>query len=126
VKQFNPREILGAGSDELDHRFENIDQSGRDNLMRDMKAEDDTLMSFIEHSQLDHWYQAALDLAKQDFTEEVNKETDNGESMREVASRLEEIEKSIKAKARGDADAFLPKANGSSKSRREDNYADNY
>lgn len=135
VKHINPQQILGSCSDELDHRFKGMDASQRETLVKDMQAEDDALVPFIEHSQLDRWYQAAMDLAKQDFTDEVNQETNEGDSMKLVALQLAEIEKDLRAKSREEAEELLhsyePKKGLEVKkftrsSRRANNKADHY
>ena len=107
VKHVSPQQVLGASTDELDHRFKGMDASQRETLMKDMQMEDDALVPHLEHAQLDHWYQAAMDLAKQDFTDEVNEETNKGDKMKLVALQLEEIEKDLRAKSREEAEDLL-------------------
>ncbi|KAH8821044.1 Non-repetitive/WGA-negative nucleoporin C-terminal-domain-containing protein [Xylogone sp. PMI_703] len=107
VNPSSPQEVLGAGVTELDHRFHGLDASIRDSIMKDMQSEDDALKPFIETSRLEKWYHGTLDLAKQDFTEEVTEETDNGEKMRRMADQLKEIEASISEKEQQTASAIL-------------------
>lgn len=135
VKHVNPQQILGASTDELDHRFKDMDASQRETLMKDMQAEDDALVPYMEHSQLDHWYQAAMDLAKEDFMDEVNRLTNDGTNMKLVALQLEEIERDLKAQSRVEAEELLyshepKKGLGAKKStrstRRANNKADHY
>ena len=137
VKHISPQQILGALSGELDHRFKSMDASQRETLVKDMQAEDDALIPYLEHSQLDHWYQAAMDLAKQDFTDEVNQETNDGNNMKLVALQLSEIEKDLRNKSREEAEELLHSHNTKSKkgldvkkftrsTRRANNKADHY
>ncbi|KAH8596344.1 Non-repetitive/WGA-negative nucleoporin C-terminal-domain-containing protein [Bisporella sp. PMI_857] len=136
VKQLSPQDILGAGTRELDHRFDRLDVSIRETIMKDMQAEDSALSLFIEQSQLDNWYKAAMDLAKSDFEGEVHLETNEGDSMRYAASLLQEKEQSIKGQAKLDAEKVFnskkskvqEKLEGKflKSSRRENNQADHY
>ena len=91
----SPQDVVGACTDELDHRFLGLDASMREEIMRDMQAEDDRLKPYIQRCRLDKWYQAALDLAREDFTREVESETDQGKKLLSAAQKLREIERGI-------------------------------
>lgn len=107
IKPMSPQEVLGACTDELDHRFNGLEGSMRDDLMKDMNVEDDRLKPFIKKCRLEKWYQGALDLAKQDFTAEVDDQTDDWKRMAHAAERLREIEKGIVEKEKSKADSLL-------------------
>jgi nuclear pore complex protein Nup133 len=107
VKPISPEDVLGAGTEGLDHRFTGLDVSIREKIMKDMQAEDDALTPFIESSRLGKWYQTALAQAKQDFAEEVNDENDNGRKMREAEETLDEVERGIKESERKKAESLL-------------------
>lgn len=107
IKSMSPQDVLGACTDELDHRFNGLDANMRDDLMKDMQVEDDRLKPFIKKCRLEKWYQGALDLAKQDFAAEVDDQTDDGKRMARAAERLREIEKGIADKEKSKADSLL-------------------
>jgi nuclear pore complex protein Nup133 len=120
VKPISPEDVLGAGTEDLDHRFTGLDASTREKIMKDMQAEDDLLTPYIESSRLDKWYQTALEQAKQDFEEEVNEENDDGRKMKEAEEVLDEVERGIKESDRRKVENLLhskprykPKMNGS-------------
>jgi nuclear pore complex protein Nup133 len=120
VKPISPEDVLGAGTEDLDHRFTGLDASTREKIMKDMQAEDVLLTPYIESSRLDKWYQTALEQAKQDFEEEGNEETDDGRKMKEAEGALDEVERGIKESERRKAESLLhskprykPKMNGS-------------
>ena len=131
IKPTSPQDVLGACTDELDHRFNGLDVSMREDLMKDMQAEDDRLKPSIQRCRLEKWYQGALDLAKQDFASEVDEETDDGKSMARAAERLREIEQRIAEGERSKADGLLhrpspvkAKAKAKAKSSRADDDGD--
>jgi nuclear pore complex protein Nup133 len=107
VKPMSPLDVLGACTEELDHRFDGLDAGMRDEIMKDMQIEDETLKPYIERCRLDKWFQGALDLAKQDFTEDVEGQTDDGDKMLSAAQRLREIEQEIAEKERRTAESLL-------------------
>jgi nuclear pore complex protein Nup133 len=107
VKPMSPQDVLGACTNELDHRFNGLDVNMRDEIMKDMQVEDDRLSPYIQKCRLDKWYQGALDLAKLDYTEEVDDETEEGEKMLNAAQTLREIEKGIAERERGTAESLL-------------------
>jgi nuclear pore complex protein Nup133 len=120
VKPVSPEDVLGAGTEELDHRFNGLDVSIREKIMKDMQAEDIQLTPFIESSRLDKWCQTALAQAKQDYTEEVNDENDGGRKMKEGEEALNKVERDIKESERKKGEGLLhskprhkPKMNGS-------------
>ncbi|KAG9241176.1 Non-repetitive/WGA-negative nucleoporin C-terminal-domain-containing protein [Calycina marina] len=90
------QDIVGACTTELDHRFDRFDNNNRELLMRDMQSEDAALYPFIEHSQLNHWYNAAQDLAKDDLMSEYERVTKEGSEMKEIELELIAIEQIIK------------------------------
>ena len=75
--------------------------------MRDMQAEDDRLKPYIQRCRLDKWYQAALDLAKEDFTREIENETDQGQKLLSAAQKLREIERGIAENEKRKAESQL-------------------
>lgn len=79
-----------------------------------MQTEDNALKPYVEGSRLDQWYQTALDLAKEDFTAEVDEETDDGGRMRDAAQALEKIEKDITEKERISAEKALKRGKNDS------------
>ena len=95
TKPISPENVLGAFTEQLHHRFTGLDISIQETIKRDMQAEDDALSRFIETCQLEKWYQAALDLAKRDVMEDINEETENGGKMKNIAAKLDEIERQI-------------------------------
>lgn len=107
IKPMGPQDVLGACADELDHRFNGLDVSMREELMKDMQVEDDRLKPYVQKCRLEKWYQGALDLARQDFAAEVDEETDDGRRMVSAAQRLQEIEKRIAEKERSKAESLL-------------------
>jgi nuclear pore complex protein Nup133 len=107
VKPMSPQDVLGACTDELDHRFDGLDASMRNEIMKDMQVEDDRLKPYIQRCQLDKWVQGALDIARQDFAEEIEGQTDDGKRMQGAAQRLREIEDKIAEKERRTAESLL-------------------
>lgn len=81
IEPIKPSDVVGAGTEELDHRLESMDDSTKEKLMRGMQAEDNALKPYLESSQLEKWQQTALDLAKEDNMQEVDAETDDGQRM---------------------------------------------
>ena len=107
ARPINPEHVLGAYTEELNHRFNGLDVSIQESIKKDTRAEDEALSKCIETCQLEKWYQAALDLAKRDVMEEVNEETDDGEKMRRVAAKLTQIESQISQNERNKAESLL-------------------
>jgi nuclear pore complex protein Nup133 len=107
VKPVSPEDVLGAGTEELDHRFTGLDVSIREKIMKDMQAEDVLLTPFIKSCRLDKWYQTALVQAKQDYAEEVNDENDDGRKMKEAEETLKQVERGIKENERKKAESLL-------------------
>ncbi|TAQ90220.1 hypothetical protein B7494_g1492 [Chlorociboria aeruginascens] len=107
VQPISPEGVLGAFTDEVDHRFEKMDISIQDQVTRAMQSEDDALKPLIEASRLDKWYHTAFDLAKQGFKDEINDETGEGGKMRRVAEKLREIERGITESERRKAKNLL-------------------
>jgi nuclear pore complex protein Nup133 len=103
----NPRDILGAGTENLDSRFTGLDASIRENIMEDMQAEDVSFKILIDTCRLDRWHQSALELAKAHFEAELAEETDGGNLMRDADDKLEQLEMDIKEKERQNADNLL-------------------
>jgi nuclear pore complex protein Nup133 len=96
----SPRGALGACTEELDDRFRSLDTDVRATLLKDMRAEDETLNNYIEKSRLEKWFEGALDLAKRDVQDEVNEETEEGEAMKEMAKQVYEMEQRIASDGR--------------------------
>jgi nuclear pore complex protein Nup133 len=107
VKPMSPQDVLGAATDELDHRFTGLDVSIRETIMKDMEVEDDALKPYIATCRLDKWYQGALDLARQDYEEEIAEETDDGRRMKQVEDQLAQVEGDIAEKERAKAETLL-------------------
>lgn len=92
---FQPEEVLGAGTDELDHRFDEMGADVKQKHMKCMQLEDNALQPYLEKAQLGKWARAVLDLAKEDFMRGVDSDTDDGERKRLGALKLREIEERI-------------------------------
>jgi nuclear pore complex protein Nup133 len=107
MSPLSPQEVLGACTDELDSRFHRGDASIRERIMGDMQSEDDLLKPYIDTCRLEKWHQGALDLARQDFREEVEQETNEGSDMKMAAAALEHMEKSIADNERERAEGLL-------------------
>lgn len=107
IKPISPQEVLGACIEELPDRFNGLDISVREGILKGMQTEDKALLRYVETSRLEKWFQSALDLAKEDFTEEVDEETDDGKKMRDAAQALERIEKQIMENERSSAQKAL-------------------
>jgi nuclear pore complex protein Nup133 len=107
IKPMGPQDVLGACTDDLDHRFNGLDVSMREELMKDMQVEADRLKPSIQKCRLEKWYQGALVLAKQDYTAAVDDQTDDGKRMASAAERLREIEKGIAESVRSKAETEL-------------------
>jgi len=122
VKALSPEEILGAGTDELDHRFTGLDASIQELIMNDMQVEDDAFNSYIQTCRLDKWYKGVLDLVQQDYEEFVAQETSDGTKTKAAEEALAQLEEDIAEKEREKAlkklysEKFKPKAklNGNS------------
>jgi len=96
----SPRGALGACTEELDDRFRSLDAGVKAPLLKDMRAEDETLNQYIEKSRLEKWFEGALDLAKRDVQDEVSDETEEGEAMKEMAKQVYEMEQKIASDGR--------------------------
>ncbi|KAI1001884.1 Nucleoporin [Podosphaera aphanis] len=66
IKPMSPSEVLGAGTEELDHRFKGLDSSIKERIMKDMKVEDDALRSLIDTVRLEQWHKTVLESVKLD------------------------------------------------------------
>lgn len=91
-----PEEVHGAGSDEVDSRFKNMDASIRESLTRDLQDEDNALKPLIEKYRLEKWFQGVLDLAKEDYAECLAVETETGPNMESVVAELQRLETAIR------------------------------
>lgn len=107
IRPFSPEDVLGAGTDELDHRFRGLDASIRETIMNDMQVEDDLLKPFIQTSRLNKWYQGTLDLARQDYEEEMAEETSAGMRTKQAEEQLAQIEQAVAEKEREGASKRL-------------------
>src|SRR5277367_5542448 len=96
----SPRGALGACTEELDDRFRSLDAGVKAPLLKDMRAEDETLNQYIEKSRLEKWFESALDLAKRDVQDEVRNETEESEAMKEMAKQVYEMEQKIASDGR--------------------------
>lgn len=99
--------MLGAYTEELHDRFNGLDGNIREDILKNMQSEDHALTRYVETSRLEKWFQSALDLAKEDFTEEVDEETNDGKKMRDAARALERIEEQITDNERSHAQKAL-------------------
>lgn len=95
VRPMNPEAIVGASTEELDHRFTGLDASLRESILKAFRVEDAAFNVYIQKFQLEKWYSGALDLAKQDFQEDVGEKTEDGQKMSEARQALEQLEESI-------------------------------
>ncbi|RDW91353.1 hypothetical protein BP5796_02518 [Coleophoma crateriformis] len=96
VKPLGPKDVLTASTTDLDGRFNGLDASIREFIMKDMQVESAALKPFIDTCRLEKWHQSALELAKLDFEQELSEETIDGTMMQDAAKKLEEVEKEIK------------------------------
>lgn len=99
--------MLGAGTDELDHRFNGLDASIRETIMNDMQVEDSALKAYVESSRLEKWHQSTLDLARNDYDEHMANQTSQGLYAKQAEDQLAQIEEAIAAKERSKAESFL-------------------
>ena len=65
-----------------------------------MQGEDESLRHYIEKSRLEKWFEGALDLAKRDVQDEANAETEEGDTMKEMAKQVYEMEQKIASDGR--------------------------
>jgi len=107
VRPISPHDVLGACTDELDHRFTRLDASIREMIMKAMQVEDEALKPYIQKARLDKWYESILDLAKEDSEKELTEETNSGASMKNVENQLAEVERSIAEGERRKAEGLL-------------------
>jgi nuclear pore complex protein Nup133 len=107
IEPISPQEVSGACTKKLPDRFNGLDINVKEGILKDMQTEDNALKPYVEGSRLDQWYQSALDLAKEDFTREVDEETDDGGKMGDAAQDLEKIEKDITEKEKISAEKAL-------------------
>lgn len=119
IKPLEPKEVLGAGTEEVDSRFSRLDASSQRKIMKDMQAEDEALLPYIERCRLDKWHLTTLDLAREDFRHEVAEENKDGEQMKQGAAALQELERGLLQRETSRADQLLhekprykPKARG--------------
>jgi nuclear pore complex protein Nup133 len=103
----SPEQIIGACTDELDHRFSGLDVSIRETIMKDFQAEDKAFQVYMEKSQLEKWHTGALDLARQDHIEEVGQDTKGGLKMGQAKHALAEAERNITKREKENAQQML-------------------
>lgn len=112
----SPQEVIGACTEELEQRWSRIDASMRERMMQDYQIEDDALVPFLDTARLEKWHQQALELAKQDFRNEIGAVTSEGSTgNKEAENMLEELEKSIRENEKERAEGMLlsrPRFNG--------------
>ncbi|KAH8685964.1 Non-repetitive/WGA-negative nucleoporin C-terminal-domain-containing protein [Tricladium varicosporioides] len=122
IKPIKPQEILGAYTDGLDRRFDGLDVSFQERIMKDFEVEDDAFKVYIERCRLENWHTGALELAQQDFAQEMAEETEDGSKMRQAKTALQEAEEAISKKEQTAAENLLrgkmssrprPRLNGS-------------
>lgn len=106
LRLISPQSVQGACTEELDDRFRGLDDSIRSPLLKDMRDEDTALTEYIDNFRLEKWFEATLELAKKNVTDESNNETEDGYSLAVMAAELlqmkeENIEKEGQAKAVG-------------------------
>ncbi|ESZ92355.1 hypothetical protein SBOR_7265 [Sclerotinia borealis F-4128] len=108
IKALSPQEVIGACTNELEQRWSRIDASMRERMMQDYQIEDAELNIYFEAARIEKWHQQALELAKQDFRNEIGAETNEGSVMdREAARTLEDLERSIADNEKGKAEGML-------------------
>ncbi|QSZ32551.1 hypothetical protein DSL72_002129 [Monilinia vaccinii-corymbosi] len=108
IQPLSPQEVIGACTVELEQRWSRIDASMRERMMQDYQIEDDALTPYLETARLEKWHQQVLDLAKQDFRNEIEEETNEGSIMnQEAAKTLEDLERSIAENEKGRAEDML-------------------
>jgi nuclear pore complex protein Nup133 len=62
-----PSDVLGVFTENLDARFDVLDEVSRARILEAMKAEDARLHIFIEKHQLEKWHGTILEHAQKDF-----------------------------------------------------------
>lgn len=72
-----------------------------------MQSEDNELKPYIQKARLERWFQAALDLAKQDHADEIAVETEDGQRVQQAEEQLRELELGILDKERVKAKQLL-------------------
>ncbi|PBP19499.1 hypothetical protein BUE80_DR009740 [Diplocarpon rosae] len=107
VKPMEPREVLGAGSDDFEERFASSDDSTQENIMKDMQVEDDALELLVEKYRLEQWFKTTYEQAKQKYELDLEEQTDDGSKMQQGASKLAEIEQGIRQKEQTRAESLL-------------------
>jgi len=107
VKSFSPQDVVGACTEQLDHRFDRLDASIKERIMMDMRIEDEALAPYLNTCRLDKWYQGALDLAKKDVEKDVDEETNDGKKMQDIAQKLHDMEMEIAKNEKSKAQALL-------------------
>jgi nuclear pore complex protein Nup133 len=70
-----PSEVLGAYTDRLDLRFNDMDENFRNKLLDAMKWEDSKLRTYIEKHQLDSWHRTVLEEAERTVAREYDSHT---------------------------------------------------
>jgi len=102
-----PEDVQGAGIEEVDSRFQNMDGSIKDGFMRDLRDEDNALKPAIEKYRLERWFQGVLDLAKGDYAESLAVETESGPNMESVVTELQRLETAIQEQEIGKSESLL-------------------
>ncbi|CAG8960167.1 hypothetical protein HYFRA_00010646 [Hymenoscyphus fraxineus] len=102
IKPVNPEAILGAATDELDHRFDRLDSGVRDTFFRDYQQEDSAFEYHITHHRLEKWHQVIFDQAQRDYKEELANETSHG--VAHMRALLQAAEKRISDKEAAEAE----------------------
>ncbi len=107
MKPISPENALGAGIQELEQRFSALDPDLRERVKSDMQVEDDALAPAIKQCRLEHWFQAALELAREDFEAALAHDMEDGPAMGLAEAKLQEAENIIKEKEQKKSEGFL-------------------
>jgi hypothetical protein len=87
--------VLGACTERLDHRFTGADIALQENLLSDYQVEDGRFQELIDKHRLMRWYDTALEAAKNDHREEMDRITSDGTETGLGTDALELAEKQI-------------------------------
>ncbi|KAJ5051528.1 uncharacterized protein L3040_001304 [Drepanopeziza brunnea f. sp. 'multigermtubi'] len=107
VKAMNPREILVAGTEELEDRFTSSDASTQESILKDMQLEEDFLELLMEKHRLEKWYETIYDRAEREYEEALADETEDGNKMQEAAFMLDSKERELKRREEEKSDGLL-------------------
>ncbi|CAD6500451.1 BgTH12-07628 [Blumeria graminis f. sp. triticale] len=107
IKPISPCEVLGAGLEGLDERFTRLDNSLREDIMREMQIEDDALRRLIETSRFDQWHATVLELAQHDRDQEKEEKIKDKQRIQDASEELTRMEGIIRENEKKKAENLL-------------------